>query len=280
MRTLLPPSAATVFFDGIFHTPKLAHPECIAVHPDGSVYAGTENGDLVRIESDGRDMRLLANSGGFLLGIAIDSLGNCYACDMKHAAIFKYDTASKEFQKFADSGIIVPNFPVIDEKNGYLYVSDSFSFEESGGGIFRYDLESGDGKLWTNDPMNFANGMAMAPDGSGLYVVESTKQRLSFVPILSNGNAGVPEIIVTGLETVPDGVLVMPNGDLLISNYEPSRIYHYSQKSGLKILIEDTLATTLAHPTNTALKDGKLFTANLGRWHISEVDLSSLQQLA
>jgi gluconolactonase len=280
MKTLLPISAATVFFDGIFHTPVLAHPECIAVHSDGSIYAGTENGDLVRIEADGSDMRSLANSDGFLLGIALDSLGNCYACDMKHAAIFKYDTASQTFQKFADSGIVVPNFPVIDEEKGYLYVSDSFSFEDSGGGIFRYDLKNGDGKLWTTEPMNFANGMAMATDRSGLYVVESTKQRLSFVPILSDGGAGVPEVIVSGLETVPDGVLVMPNGDLLISNYEPSRIYHYSQKSGLQILIEDTLATTLAHPTNIALKDGKLFTANLGRWHISEVDLSRLQQLA
>lgn len=26
-----------MFFDGIFSTPRLDHPECVAVHPDGSV---------------------------------------------------------------------------------------------------------------------------------------------------------------------------------------------------------------------------------------------------
>lgn len=276
MKPLLPDDAISVFFDGIFASPRLAHPEGVAVHRDGSVWAGTENGDLVRIAADGNAMEAIATSEGFLLGIAFDAAGNCYACDMKHAAIYKYEVASGSFTNFASAGIVVPNYPVVDDARGHLYVSDSFSFDEAGGGVYRYDLASGEGRLWTETPMCFANGMALAPDGSGLYVVESSAARLSFIPINQDGSPGAHQIVVEGLDVIPDGVLVMDNGDLIISNYEPSRLYRYSKANGLELLVEDRLATTLAHPTNIALKDGNLVTANLGRWHIAHVDLSSL----
>lgn len=277
MTPILPDSAVSVFFDGTFSTPRLAHPEGVAVHPDGTVWAGTENGDLVRIAADGSGIEALGTSGGFLLGIAFDAAGNCYACDLKHAAVYRYDATTGAFADFASAGIVVPNYPVVDDVGGYLFVSDSFDFDTPGGGIYRYDLATGEGGLWTTEPMHFANGMAMASDGSGLYVVESTRARLTFVPIGADGQPGPHQVVVEGLETVPDGVLVMDNGDLLISNYEPSRIYRYSRAKGLQLLVEDRLATRLAHPTNIALKDGNLVTANLGRWHISHVDLGGLR---
>ena len=45
-----------------------------------------------------------------------------------------------------------------------------------------------------------------------------------------------------------------------------------------KLLIEDPACTTLAHPTNIAIsEDGNtMYTANLGRWHITKIDISSL----
>lgn len=276
MEPLLPITAARVFIDGIFDEPKLAHPEGVAVHADGSVWCGTENGDLIRVEPDGGAMEGLAGSGGFLLGLAFDSAGNCFVCDLKHAAIFRYDAASGAFEKFADGGIAVPNYPVVDEASGWLYVSDSHGWKTPGGGVYRYDLKTGQGGLWTSEPMRFANGMAMAPDGSGLYVIESNAAQLAFVPIEEDGSAGAPCVAVEGLLEVPDGVLVMPDGDLLISCYEPGRIYRHGQARGLELLIEDREATMLAHPTNIALKGDKLYTANLGRWHLTEIDLSGL----
>lgn len=276
MTMLLSSDAMSVFFDGMFTTPRLAHPEGIAVHKDGSVWAGTENGDLVRIAADGSGLEAMACSEGFLLGIAFDAAGNCYACDLKHAAIFRYEAATGAFEPFAAAGIKVPNYPVVDNARGCLYVSDSFDFDHPGGGVYRYDLRTGEGGLWTRDPMHFANGMALSPDGAALYVVESTAQRVSRIAIEADGSSGQHEVVVEGLETVPDGILVMDNGDLLISNYEPSRIWRYSARDGLQVLIEDPLATTLAHPTNIALKDGHLLTANLGRWHIAHIDLSGL----
>lgn len=276
MTPLLPSEAARVFYDGIFGTPRLAHPEGVAVHADGSVWCGTETGDLLRLAPDGSAAEPMGSTGGFLLGIAFDRAGAVYACDLKHGCIFRRDAATGEVAKFADSGIKTPNYPVVDEEAGHLYVSDSHEWETAGGGIWRYDLATGEGGLW-HGPMHFANGMAMAPDRSGLYVVESTRARLSFVPIGPDGRAGEPRVVTEGLREVPDGVLVTPSGALLISQYEPGRIYRWSDAAGLELLIEDRTATTLAHPTNIALKGSKLYTANLGRWHISEIDLSGLQ---
>ena len=124
--------------------------------------------------------------------------------------------------------------------------------------------------------MYFANGMAIAPDGKGLYVVESHGPHVSYVPIEADGSAGAPRIHVKDVRNVPDGLAFAPDGTLYISCYEPSRIYRQKPGGQLELLIEDPAATVIAHPTNIALKGDTLYTANLGRWHITAIDLSAL----
>lgn len=273
MEPLLPISAARVFFDGIFTEPRVAHPECVAVHIDGSIWCGTETGDLLRIDAEGRAVERMAATGGFLLGIAFDSAGNCFACDLRHAAIFRFDAVTHKLRRFADAGIKVPNYPVVDEANGWLYVSDSTG---EAGGVFRFSLESGEGGPWCRENFAFANGMAMAHDSKGLYVVETDALCVSYVPIETDGSAGRKRVVVEGVHNVPDGLAFAPDGSLLISCYEPSRIYSWREDRGLSLLIQDPAATILAHPTNIALKGQTLYTANLGRWHITEIDISSI----
>ena len=271
--SILPISAARVFFDGIFTEPRVAHPEGIAIHPDGSIWCGTETGDLLRIAADGSRVERMGTTSGFALGIAFDSAANCYICDLKHAAIFRYEAKSGVTEKFASAGILVPNYPVVDEARGMLYVSDSRGSNNVGPGVFRYDLKTGEGGVWSTAPMDFANGMAMALDGNGLFVVESNQAQLSYLPIEADGSAGVPRVVVRDVQNVPDGVAVAPDGTLYISCYEPSRVYRYQAGGPLELLIEDRAATTIAHPTNVALKGNRLYTANLGRWHITVIDL-------
>ena len=86
----------------------------------------------------------------------------------------------------------------------------------------------------------------------------------------------MPQVIVRDVHNVPDGLAVAPDGTLYISCYEPSRIYRMKPGGRLEVLIEDPSATTIAHPTNFALKGNRLYSANLGRWHITEIDLSGL----
>jgi sugar lactone lactonase YvrE len=273
MTPILPISAARVFCDGIFGTPRLAHPEGLAIHPDGSVWCGTENGDLLRIAPDGDRYDHLGSTGGFLLGLALDSAGRCYACDLKHAAIFRYDPATGAFDRFADSGILVPNYPVVDEARGVLWVSDSRGEGNPGPGIFRYDLATGAGGPWSLEDWDFANGMCLDETRSGLYVVESFTGRVRHVAIRDDGSAAIATDALTGLGRVLDGLALAADGTLYVSCYEPGRIYRRSADGKLDILIEDPHATILAHPTNIAIRGSNLYTANLGRWHISEIDL-------
>lgn len=274
MTPLLDISAARVFFDGLFTEPRVAHPEGVAVHKDGSIWCGTEVGDLLRIDAEGRSVERMGRTDGFLLGIAFDSAGNCFACDLKHEAIFRYDAKTGSLEKFAAAGIKVPNYPVVDESRGRLFVSDSSG--DPGVGIYSYDLATGEGGVWCGGPTRFANGMAMAPDGSGLHVVESNASRVSFVPIEDDGRAGPIKPTVDGVDVIPDGLAFAPDGTLYISCYEPSRIYRYTTGGDLELLIEDRHATTMAHPTNIALRGDTMYTANLGRWHITAIDLSDL----
>lgn len=273
---LLPISAARVFCDGVLGTPRLAHPEGVAVHNDGSIWCGTENGDLLRIEPDGSAYALMGSTHGFALGIAFDSVGNCYVCDMKHAAIFRRDAATGQTVQFAASGILVPNFPVVDMARNALFVSDSRGEGNPGPGIFRYDLDTGQGSAWSMEDWEFANGMTLDAAGSGLFVIESFLGRVRRVPILPDGSAGKATVAVGGLDGVLDGLALGPDGTLYISCYEPGRIYRCKPGGDPEVLIEDKQAIVLAHPTNIALKGDRMYTANLGRWHITEIDLTAI----
>ena len=277
MTSILDINKAKVYFDGIFTEPRLAHPEGIAMGGDGTIYCGTENGDILKIRKDKTGLERLATSKGFILGIAIDSDENIFACEMKEASIYKYNKKENSFKEFA-KGPKIPNYPVIDEKRNCLYVSDSFGFDEKGIGVYKFDLDTGSGGPCSSELFNFANGMCLSPDGKYMYVVESMHPCISRMIINDDGSFGKKEIFTDNIATVPDGLAFDKNNNLFISCYEPSRIYMADKDGNCKILIEDSHCTVMAHPTNIVISiDGNtMYTANLGRWHITEIDISSL----
>ncbi|MBN9057809.1 MAG: hypothetical protein J0H21_01240, partial [Rhizobiales bacterium] len=87
--TVLPADRASVLFDGIFSSPRLQHPEGIAVGPDGWIWVGSENGQILRIAPDGSAIEEVASTGGFLLGLAFDGDRALFACDSRHSAVFR-----------------------------------------------------------------------------------------------------------------------------------------------------------------------------------------------
>jgi len=277
MSAILDMNKASVFFDGTFSEPRLQHPEGVALDNKGVVHCGTENGEIMRIINEGAGIEKIANSEGFILGIAIDDNNNIFACELKHAAIYKYDSERKDFTEFA-KGPKIPNYPVVDAKRNSLYVSDSFGFGEKGIGVYKFDLITGKGGSCSEELFNFANGMCLSPDGDYLYVIESFHPCVSRMKIQDDGSLGKKEIFTEDVQTVPDGLAFDKNNNLFISCYEPSRIYMADPSGKCKLLIEDPVCTTLAHPTNIVIsEDGNtMYTANLGRWHITKIDISSL----
>jgi gluconolactonase len=271
LRPVLPPDRAAVFFDGLFTTPRLQHPEGVAIGPDGAVWCGSENGQILRIASDGSAIEEIATTGGFILGLAFDGEGHLFACDLRHACVFRLDLDTRTLRRFTPPGIRIPNYPVLDRKRNCLYVSDSHAFGVPGPGVWRFDLGSGAGGLWFGGNLDFANGMALAPDGNSLLVAETFGHRVTRIPIGDGGAPSACEAVISDLPGLPDGLALDARGALYVACYEPSRILRVLPGQHAEIYIEDVSAHTLCHPTNIAFDGDMLYAANLGRWHITRI---------
>lgn len=267
---LLPLSRAEVLFDGVFSHPRLQHPEGVAVGPDGAVWCGSENGEIFRIAADGASIERMGSTGGFILGLAFGD-GVLFACDQRHGVVFRYDLETGNLEPFTPPGAQIPNYPVVDRARNRLYVSDSHAFGEPGPGVWAYDLNSGEGGLWYDQPMTFANGMALEPGGSALLVVETFAHRVSRLAIGADGTVIDRRIVADELPGLPDGLAFDDAGNLYVSCYEPSRILRIDTAGQVEVYIEDLTAHTLCHPTNIAFDGPMLFAANLGRWHITRI---------
>jgi gluconolactonase len=275
METILDLGAARVFYDGILAEPRLDHPEGLAVHRDGSVWCGGERGQIYRIEADGSSIEQIASSDGFSHGMAFDREDNLYVCDLKHAAVMKLDTKSGTLERFADGadgrGINICNYPAFDA-TGSLYVSDSHAFKEPGPGIFCFSPD-GSGELWYDEPINFANGLALY--GDHLYVAETFGHTIFRVSIEEDGSAGAREEVAHLPGVLPDGLAFDTEGNLYVACYEPSQVLRIAPDGVVARLIRDEEAHLLCHPTNLAFRDNVLFTTNLGRWHITAIDTAA-----
>jgi sugar lactone lactonase YvrE len=264
-----------VLFDGTTTEPQLDHPEGIAVHPDGSIWCGGERGQIFRLPPDGSRIEQVASTDGFCLGMAFDADANLFVCDLKHAAVFRIDGATSAVERFADGvpghPIAIPNYPAFDGQ-GRLFVSDSHGFRVPGPGVFRFERD-GSGELWWGEDVDFANGLAVAPDGRWLYVVEMFAHGVFRIPILEDGSAGPREQVATLGTALPDGLAFGADGDLYVGCYEPSQVLRVTPDGRVETVYHDVEAHMLAHPTNLAFAGTTLLTTNLGRWHLTAIDL-------
>jgi gluconolactonase len=264
-----------VVFEGSLTEPRLDHPEGVAIHRDGSIWCGGERGQIYRLSPDGRELQQLASTGGFCLGMAFDADDNLFICDLKHAAVMRLDSINGTVERWADGApghrFRIPNFPAFDDA-GRLYVSDSHAFGEPGPGVFRFE-GNGSGELWYGEDVSFANGLALSADGQHLYVAETFAHRVFRIPILPDGTAGRREEVAELGAALPDGLAFDAEGNLYVGCYEPSQVLRIDPAGRVATLFRDATAHTLAHPTNVAFRGTTMFTANLGRWHVTAIEV-------
>src|SRR5688572_12098648 len=87
---------ASIFCEG------LDHPECVAVAPDGSLWAGGEAGQIYRISADGKVVGEVASTGGFILGVAVSPDGKWLGiCDLKNKCLWRMEIASGHLSRLA-----------------------------------------------------------------------------------------------------------------------------------------------------------------------------------
>lgn len=263
------PATYSIVADG------LDHPECVAVGPDGALYAGGEAGQIYRIDVHSGEIATIAVLDGFILGIALDGDGNVYACDTTHGCVWVVDPEGHSAQLTTGTPsrpMRIPNYPAFDAQ-GNLYVSDSGAWDEVSGCIFRVRPD-GATEVWSESAPHFTNGLAIAPDGSSLYVAESTLPGVTRVPIHPDGAAGDAEVMIVMPATVPDGLAFDESGALYIACYRPDAIYRWRPNEAYELIASDDRGTDFAAPTNVAFGGpgrSDLYVASLARWHISRI---------
>jgi sugar lactone lactonase YvrE len=202
---------------------------------------------------------------------------------MKHHTLFKLDALTGSFEPFArlpaERKMVTPNAVVVDAVRACLYVSDSYIARQPGPGIWRLDIESGEGDLWHEGPFNFANGMVLDPSGRRLYVAESWAYRVVSVQILPDGSPGDTEVVVDNIDAVVDGLTVDADGNIYIACYTPAQILRVGTGGRVDVLICDPEHDIMRYPTNVAFRGDELFASNLGAWHITRIE-AGIQGLA
>ena len=222
------------------------------------------------------ELKLLANTHGYLGGVATDADHNVYACDTTHRCIQRVDqggTVMKYCDKAPDGELINPNYGLFDSSGNY-YFSDSGEYWKPTGRLIRVSkdkrIQSLIGSNW-----HYTNGLAISPKDGSVFVIESTAADILRIPIASDGTVGRPEIYSQLQGNVLDGLAFAANGNLYCACYYPNRIFVIYPDRNIELLIEDSTGEILNQPTNLAFEPGgtRLFYSNLGGAHVGASEI-------
>jgi sugar lactone lactonase YvrE len=234
------------------------HPEGVAWF-DGSVWCGTEAGALLRIDPATGAARVVAETGGFLLGIAFDGRGRCYVCDSGQGRVLRIDpTGSWDVlaDRVAGRRLVSPNFPAFTS-DGTLWVTESGNPGANDGYLFRIPPGASDPEIVSEEVPRFPNGMAVDAGESKLYVVES---RLPGVVTfdLRGGDIGPRDEFVVIPEANPDGLAFDVEGNLYVSCWRPDRVYRIRPGAAPEIYLDDPTGDYLETVTNVCFGGDRL----------------------
>lgn len=175
-----------------------AGPEHVAAGPDGMLYAGLDNGVILKMAPDGSRQQPLAQTGGRVLGIDFDRNGHLVAADAYKGLL----RVAPDGQVTTLATAVGPDDPiryadaVVVHPGGLIYFTEGsqrFAPGDWGGplgaSIAEILEQRGNGRLLMHDPASgrtqviakglvFANGIALSGDGRSLLVVETGRYRV------------------------------------------------------------------------------------------------------
>jgi gluconolactonase len=273
MEPIVPLDAMEQIAQGIDHA------EGICVAPDGALYVSGEQGQIYRLDDDGLATEV-TNTGGWTLGLAADGEGRIYACDAVRHAVLRWeggDAPSVWSAGPAEAPFATPNWGAFGP-DGTYYVTDSGGWKRRDGRLVAV-RPGRPAALWSADSVDFPNGLAVTPDGSEVWVLESTPGCLVSFAIREDGWAGPRRVVAQLPGTVPDGIAFATDGSVVIACYRPDIVYRWSSGTGLQVLAHDPEGTVLAAPTNCAFTGpamDEICVPNLGRWHVTRFRVPGL----
>ncbi|MFC3997734.1 SMP-30/gluconolactonase/LRE family protein [Nocardiopsis sediminis] len=219
-------------------------PEDVAVEADGSVVTGVGDGRILRLRPDGSPPETVATTGGRPLGVEIAGDGRLIVCDADRGLLrITPDGAETEVLVAADDGAtrehtvgLCNNSAVAPD--GTVYFSDSsrrFPLRHFLGDVYE---GSGTGRLLRRaldgevsvllDGLHFANGVALADDGSFVAVAETTAYRVRRIR-LTGPRAGESELLAENLPGMPDNLSTGTGGRIWMALPAPrSRVLDWA----------------------------------------------------
>jgi sugar lactone lactonase YvrE len=214
--------------DGVGHGP-----EGIAVDAQGRIYAGYDDGRVMRFDADGTHGVVLADTGGRPLGISVGDKG-LFVADAHKGLLQIRDDGSVAVLSTAADG---EPFRFVDDVaqspvDPYVYFTDAsarFGIDElmadvlehgDTGRVLRYDPASGETRTLMRG-LHFANGIAVGPGASYLLVSETNEYRI-WRYWLKGIRAGEREIFADNLPGFPDN-LSLSDGRVWQALYAPRK---------------------------------------------------------
>ncbi len=254
----------------------IARAEGIACGPDSSLYVCADDGQVFRIDPDGAGETLVATIDGWGMGLACDGAGHLFVCTSGPEAVVRVDLETGASEVWSESAAgtpyTLPNYPVF-APDGMLYVSDSGPDPPGAlhGRVVAVPPGGGEATL-VAEGFDYSNGLALRPDGI-LYVVESYDNPGVMALSLTDGSrrrvADLPG-------TVPDGIALCDDGALLVSCFQPNRIYRIAAGGGEpELVLDDWRGLQALTPTNIAFfgpGGTRLAIASLAGWQLSWAD--------
>ncbi|WIY06800.1 SMP-30/gluconolactonase/LRE family protein [Amycolatopsis mongoliensis] len=204
-------------------------PEDVVVDGEGRIYAGVDDGRILRLSPDGRRIDVIADTGGRPLGLELYGEDELLICDAR-AGLLVVPLAGGSPSVLATSAlgldfVFCNNAAVASD--GTIYFTDSSRrfgidnwrddlIEQTGGG--RLLRRSPDGTIdLLLDGLQFANGVALAPDESFVAVAETGAFSVSRVR-LSDGHR---DVLVEDLWGFPDNISTGSDGLIWITQASP-----------------------------------------------------------
>jgi sugar lactone lactonase YvrE len=207
-------------------------PEDVVVDGEGHVLTGVEDGRILRVSPDGRFVERIADTGGRPLGLELLPDGGVLVCDAWRGLLrvdpkrgdveALVEEVAGERMRFCNNAAVAPD--------GTVYFSDTsrrFGIDHWKADVLEH---SGTGRLLRRGPggevdvladgLQFANGVALAPDGSFVAVAETGSYRITRL-WLTGERAGRTEVLADNLPGFPDNISTGPDGLIWVAVGSP-----------------------------------------------------------
>jgi len=214
-------------------------PETVALDAQGRIHVATHEGWIVRLRADGSNPEKWVATSGRPLGLRFDPAGNLLVADAFRGLLRIAPDGSIAVLATEADGMPIRYANSVDvTANGRIYFSDATTkfgarqwggtypaslldiLEHGGHGrLLRYDPEAGQATTVVRG-LNFANGVAIAPDQSYVLVSETGAYRI-LRHWIAGPKQGTSEPLIENLPGFPDNLSTGADGRFWLGLISP-----------------------------------------------------------